>query len=84
MLQRATPRGLNMVGDLGPFIHDEKDFDDPEKMRKHAEHLAYHFWIKAGKPDGKSDYFWKRALKDIERQRSCWVDYTKYITSEDI
>ena len=63
---------------LGPFIHDPLDFNDPEKMIEHTKKLAYHFWMKQGQPEGKSDHFWKMAERDIARQKRAFdADLTK-------
>lgn len=62
-----------MIDNLGPFVENPEDFLDSEAMKKHQEKLAYYFWDKAGKPEGKSEHFWKRAGWDLEQQKKLVV-----------
>lgn len=59
--------------DLGPFIYDIDDFDNPTKMKEHTTELAYHFWVKHGKPEGRSEEFWRMAEIDIIKQKHALI-----------
>lgn len=60
--------------ELGPFIHDPRDFDNPEKISEHKKQLSYYFWTKAGCPEGQSDRFWKMAEDDVIKQKAAFDD----------